>query len=146
MITIICWVAAVAYVEAVTEILLTGNIFSNQRHWLLNRSNEPFAWYEKGPYKWFICFVAELATCGHCLSVWVAGTIFWALPLTLTDYEIVDYAIKLFFLHRMSNVLHELLSRWFNRIPFNLVITKIENTQSILKDEIGETKNDEQNE
>ena len=138
MTILVCWVAAVFYVEAVTEILLTGSIFDAQRHWILMRPSQPFRWFQCGPYKFLICKLAELAVCGHCLSVWTAAMVFWALPLQLTDVVVVDYAIKLFFLQRLSNVLHELLSRWFNRVPWNLVVTNI---QSIEREQ-GGTQND----
>ncbi|MDP1712573.1 MAG: DUF1360 domain-containing protein [Candidatus Nanopelagicaceae bacterium] len=110
---LIAWLAATIYVEAVTEVLVSGEIFAMLRAKL-------------GP-----TFLGKLISCGYCLSVWVAATVFWVLPPILpVDSSLLlvfDGVVKLFVLHRVSNLFHELCSRWFKRVPFQLVLTKFEN-------------------
>lgn len=102
------WILAIIFVEAVTEILVDSQIFEGLRDWLYQNFE----------------FLHKLISCGYCLSVWVAGSIAWALPGMITGYFIPDMIIKLFVLHRASNGLHELLTRWFKRLPWTISLHK----------------------
>lgn len=112
LIYVLRWLITIIAVEAVVEIFVQSEIFIKVRIFFskLNPS-----------------FLGKLFTCGYCMSVWVSATIAWTLPGTLTEYQILDIIIKTFVLHRLSNVLHEALSRWFKRLPFELVFYTTQN-------------------
>lgn len=98
------------FVEAVTEILVSGDIFFKIRDWIGRKS----------------AFLGELIYCGYCTSVWVAGIIAWVNVLVLSDIYIVNYFITVMILHRLSNIIHELNSKIFGRRPWALAIHKSE--------------------
>ena len=115
-------------VEAITEIIVDGDIFFKIRNFLA-RINP-----------WFL---GELLKCGYCLSVWVAIPFGLAIGvkyvMTYTEYtnllkllhlnnEICNYyyiivlcVAFVFFTHRISNVIHESFKRFFDRYPFVLL-------------------------
>jgi hypothetical protein len=47
----------------------------------------------------------------------------WALPRLIVDSPL-DMVFRVFVVHRLSNALHELLSRWFGRMPWVLVLNQ----------------------
>lgn len=107
--TIILWIAAIIFVEAVTEIILNGSVLEKFRDVIHNFSK----------------FTSELISCGYCLSVWVSTSIAWALPLGFS-YKIIDVVVATFVLHRLSNIFHEFVVRWLGRIPWTLQLHKTE--------------------
>lgn len=109
MSNIALWVAAIIFVEAVTELLLNGEIFERPREIAYNLSD----------------FTAKLVGCGYCASVWVSASIAWALPIGL-PYRALDVIVATFVLHRLSNIFHELVARWLGRIPWTLQLHKTE--------------------
>ena len=118
----IAWILSIIAVEAVTEIIVQSNIFSRLRNALAKVSN----------------FLGEWITCGYCLSIWISASVAWFLPGDVTHIVIIDYLIRIFVLHRISNVLHELLSRWFSRLPIVLMIGKPVNIDDQIGDDDGE--------
>lgn len=99
------WILSIIAVEAVTEIIINGEIFLPIRNTLSKMS----------------VFLRKLLSCGYCSSVWVAASIAWALPGTVTGYLVIDIIIRTFVLHRLSNLAHELFGRLFARLPFTFV-------------------------
>ena len=91
-------------VEAITEILVQGDIFIGIRNKL--------ATINPG-------FLGKLVGCGYCVSVWVA--IPFALAYYLyhgTNFYLIMMIITIIFtIHRLSNLIHELFKRWFDRYP-----------------------------
>ncbi len=63
-----------------------------------------------------ILFFGKLFSCGYCMSVWVAAILFLWIP---------NWVLLIIIAHRASNVLHELFSRWFHRMPFTLVFNHV---------------------
>lgn len=67
--------------------------------------------------------VAEGMACGFCTSFWMAGLATWFLhPLPGP----AGFFAAWFLAQRFSNIWHELLSRWFQRIPLTLVLFRKE--------------------
>lgn len=84
--------------EAITEILVSGDIFSTFREyvWKINK------------------FFGKLINCGYCLSVWVSAS------LTIPIYyglELIYLIPLVFAIHRISNIWHELIVKWLKRLP-----------------------------
>lgn len=111
------WILAIIFVEAITEIIVQSEIFFSLRNFIARTS----------------AFLGNLISCGYCTSVWVSAIIGWALPgnvlylwMPNTTTMVIDCILKIFVLHRISNVLHEAFSRWFSRLPFSLVVNKID--------------------
>lgn len=113
MTIIVLWFIAILYVEAVTEILINGEIFAGFRDFLHNLSD----------------FTSQLITCGYCLSVWVSATIAWALPLPISNYSLINFIVATFALHRLSNVTHEAIVRWLQRFPL-LISLNVDHSES----------------
>jgi hypothetical protein len=111
----------IIFVEAVTEIITTSSIMSKFRQ-VLSYSD----------------FLGELIHCGYCTSVWVAASVAWVDPWIISEQFWINYAVTLFVLHRLSNVLHELMEKWLSRRPLTLAIHK---TEAVLLPDLGE--NDE---
>jgi hypothetical protein len=107
--SVVLWIMAIIFVEAVTEIIINGDIFLRLREFLYNLSK----------------FTGSLVGCGYCLSVWVSASIAWALPVGFS-YTTLNYIVAVFVLHRLSNIFHELVSRWLGRIPWTLQLHKTE--------------------
>jgi len=99
-------------VEAITEIIVSGDIFTELRGWFSRQKN------------WLLNFISRLITCGYCCSVWVSALLAWYIPI-YSEYWIMDLVIKTFVVHRLSNWFHEFMSRWFGRHPWTCVIHKI---------------------
>jgi len=103
------WLAVIIYVEAVTEIITSSGLFKKFRE-KIEEKNE---------------FLGNLVSCGYCCSVWVSITVAWTIPGAII-FPLVDFVIKVFVLHRLSNILHEGFSRWFSRHPWMIVLQKNE--------------------
>lgn len=103
------FLALTVTVEAITEIIVNGDIFQELRGWISRKSS----------------FFGMLISCGYCLSVWTAMLLAGSIPFKIVPFAVFDYVIKVFVLHRLSNVVHELIVRFLNRIPWQLVLTKI---------------------
>jgi len=116
-------IVMIVAIEAITEIIVDGDIFFKVRNFLA-RINP-----------WFL---GELLKCGYCLSVWVAIPFGLAIGIRYTNlstfypqgwyniyYSIVLCVAWLFFIHRISNVVHELFKRLFDRYPFVLLHQKV---------------------
>lgn len=54
--------------------------------------------------------VSILARCGYCVSVWAA-------MFLCIDIFIVKLIVQILVVHRMSNVFHEVIYRFLNRMP-----------------------------
>jgi hypothetical protein len=101
--------------------LVDSKIFFGLRNYLL--LTEPTDSFPK-----FKNFLGKLFSCGYCMSVWVAIPFAFLISGTIVNILGVDQFCKWMILHRVSNVLHELFSRWFNRTPWFLAIQKIDAT------------------
>ena len=98
---VVFWAAVVIFVEAVTEIIVSGEVFFGLRDAISSKSE----------------FLGKLVNCGYCTSIWVSATVAWAVPLPVTGHWFVDIPIKIFVIHRLSNAFHELIYRWLERVP-----------------------------
>ena len=109
MITIlIIWLGAILATEAIVELIVASEVLFNTRDWIAQRS----------------IFFGKLVNCGYCVSVWVAALMF-AYYLPIGQYMellcvnrfvwVITLIAKAVIVHRLSNVLHELFSRWFHR-------------------------------
>lgn len=111
MLIILSWFALAILTEAIVEIIVGSELLFTFRNF--------FAKINPG-------FLGKLFTCGYCMSVWVASIIivfvnpYCIVSEYLRDYQfsyIIDIIIKILILHRISNIWHEALSRWFNKYP-----------------------------
>lgn len=100
----------IIFVEAVTEILVASSIFEKPRLYLAQKSG----------------FLGELIHCGYCTSVWVSLGVAWIIPITISPYFFLNYIITAFILHRLSNVIHELINKWLGRRPISFAVHKTE--------------------
>jgi hypothetical protein len=92
------------FTEACTELLVKSAIFSSIRENLSQRGE----------------FLKQVLSCGYCTSVWVAS--FPALILSLSQSWFSGLAAFLFFvpvIHRLSNYLHNINDRWFDKYYIN---------------------------
>ena len=124
------WIFAIIAVEAAVELLVDSKFFFKLRNWT--------AKYNPG-------FLGELFSCGYCLSVWVAASIAWFLPGEISTISVVDFLVRLLVLHRVSNVFHELLSRYFKRLPLMVVfdlIKREEQPPTVPVHEVSDETND----
>lgn len=96
-------------VEAITQMIIDGDIFTELRGWLSRKSN----------------FISRLLGCGYCFSMWPSMVLAWSVPMDVTGYLLIDIVVKTFVVHRLSNWFHELMSRWLNRHPKTCVVHNI---------------------
>lgn len=111
----------VIFVEAFTEILVESSILAKPREFLARHSG----------------LLGELVHCGYCTSVWVSAAVAWIVPMfiwAVVPNFWISYVIALFVLHRLSNLFHELNSKWLNRRPIGLAVHK---TETVLMPDIG---------
>ena len=91
--------------EAVTEIITKSNLFSPIREFFFNRrSNALFNW------------VHDLLDCGYCTSVWIGwffAVLFFNEELFVNKY--IDWFFVGLFLHRLSNLLHNVYDRIYGQ-------------------------------
>lgn len=133
MITIFAWLAVIIAVEALTELITSSSIMFPIRDWFSKPPDETkkLRCPIRRSFRWLRGFIGELLNCGYCTSVWVAlllahfaptgkcvGCVLYAWPI---------FFIKVLVIHRLSNIVHELFSRWFSRSPFSFVLTHIHN-------------------
>lgn len=87
--------------ELLTELVVKSQIFLPFRKGISKLGG----WFEK------------LIQCGYCLSVWVAaGVVF----LTQTSYPLtgiswLDLGLMALVVHRLSNVLHNIIDKWTDK-------------------------------
>lgn len=93
------WLIVAVAVEAIVEILVASDLFDGfRRFWAKLAIPAPDEQHSLKhtifwcPYKIF--------TCGYCLSVWVAGLV------VLLDWSPASIIVKLFVIHRLSNLCH----------------------------------------
>ncbi len=121
------WLLTIVAVEAMVEVIVNADITLKVRVF--------FSKINPG-------FLGKLFSCGYCMSVWVAALVAWSLPGVLTDYVILDVIIKIFVVHRLSNVFHECVSRWQKRLPFEFVFHSVyQDNQEQSNDVIIDTEN-----
>lgn len=111
---LLIWLAAFVATEAVVELITASKVLFNFRDWVAQRS----------------AFFGDLINCGYCTSVWVATLLFsyylpvgYKLQAACADSVMVWLVVlvaKAAVVHRMSNVIHELFSRWFGRHRFGI--------------------------
>lgn len=106
------WIAAIIAVEAVVEIIVTSDIFIAFRAWV-TRVNPGF--------------FGKLFSCGYCMSVWIAGVAAFCFHSDLVGDPWIDWALRWQIVHRVSNAHHELLSRYFKRLPLVVVFNFVKN-------------------
>lgn len=100
-------------VEAITEILVESEIFRWPRE-TLARANG---------------LIGTLVHCGYCTSVWVSAALSWAFVTcawAIVPNFWVSFIVTTFVLHRLSNLWHELTSKWLNRRPITFAVHKTE--------------------
>jgi len=112
-------------VESITEILVSSAIFFDFRLFVSKNSK----------------FLGKLISCGYCSSVWVSLIVSSCTPQLLVNDVYIDYILKVFIYHRLSNLFHEFMSRYNKRLPFELVISNV-NLESNQREavEIDESK------
>lgn len=110
---IIIIIAIIIATEAITEIIVSSVLLEPLRDRLKK--------FKKWPWSW----LAYLIHCGYCSSVWVSFIL--VLPLPRIDILPIffDVCIKAMVVHRMSNLVHELFKRWFDRHPISIVLHRI---------------------
>lgn len=122
------WILLIIVVEAVTEIITSSDLTSGLRFWLT----------KKAETNKIAEFFNKVVSCGYCCSVWVSAAVAWIAPGSLI-YPFVDYILKVFGLHRLSNIFHEFVKRWLDRIPFAIVVSHIHaDDQSEQSEVLGE--------
>lgn len=101
----------IIFVEAMTEILTSSVILEKPR--ILLSSMCPL--------------FGELIHCGYCTSVWVSAIAVALTPLpAIFSVYWVNFMVTTFVVHRLSNILHELFSKWLNRRPLSFAVHKTE--------------------
>lgn len=88
--------------EAVVQLVIKSEIFSPIRR----LASKLGSW------------TAELFQCGYCLSVWVALGMITAVPnaiLLVSDYPGVNVLLTLLVVHRLSNVMHNVIDKWTDK-------------------------------
>jgi len=65
----------------------------------------------------FSNWLKELLSCGYCFSLWVAfGVVFLAqIHYSLTGNQWVDLVLTAFVVHRLSNILHNIIDKWTDK-------------------------------
>ena len=99
----------IIFIEALTEIIVASAIFAPIREVSTKYS-----------------YLGELMHCGYCTSVWVSASVAWIAPLAIGPHFLINYALTVFILHRLSNLFHEFNSKWLNRRPLSLSVYKTE--------------------
>jgi small basic protein len=106
---------AVVVVEAATELVVGSAIFLPLRSYM---------------GKW--SFTSKLFTCGYCLSVWIAALVAIVVPFMVVENYLINFVIETLLFHRLANFFHELLSRYFKRLPWEIVTTNIKHNEEII--------------
>ena len=92
---------AVILTELLTELVIKSEIFEPIRNWIFKLGD----WFEK------------LFKCGYCFSVWVAfGVVFLTqLSYPLTGSLWLDLGLTALVVHRLSNILHNVIDKWTDK-------------------------------
>ena len=87
--------------EAITELVIKSEIFEPLR----NRIKVVGSWFEK------------LFSCGYCFSVWSAFTVVFIAQISypLTGYILLDLSLTALIVHRLSNILHNIVDKWTDK-------------------------------
>jgi hypothetical protein len=90
-------------VELTTELIIKSTIFLPIRVYFINKSK----------------FLEELLTCGYCFSVW--ASMLWCIIFYITDNmpilvlnSLLNFGIIWLISHRLSNLLHGAIDRYFD--------------------------------
>ena len=118
----ITWLLAVIFVEAVTELILEAEILLWFRSLVARISS----------------YLGVLFSCGFCLSFWMSMPIAWSLDGDIIGIFTIDAIIRTIILWRISNVWHELLSRWFHKHPFVLMVSLNKSDDNIIVEDEDE--------
>jgi hypothetical protein len=101
--TYLLLVLGLAFVtEAMVELVIKSQIFSPFRR-LVSKL---------GPR------TTELFKCGYCFSVWVAMGMVLLVPsmvLPITDWRVVNAALTVLVVHRLSNIMHNVIDKWTDK-------------------------------
>ncbi len=87
--------------ESIVELVIKSTIFKPVRV-LISRLGD---------------WTAELMRCGYCFSVWVAFPLvyFSQVAITITDYSLLNAGLTVLVVHRLSNILHNMLDKWTDK-------------------------------
>lgn len=88
---------AIIATEAITELVVSSQIFFPIRDWL-------------GGTK----FIGYMINCGYCFSVWVSLFIAFAASY-IYNINILFFALLWMFIHRMSNIFHNIVKIFENK-------------------------------
>ncbi len=94
------FIVAVILTELLTELAVKSVIFKPAR--------ELFRKWKWGD---------QLVNCGYCFSVWAAPVVVFSLGLSynLTEWHVMDFALVSLVVHRLSNVLHNIIDKWTDK-------------------------------
>ncbi len=87
--------------EAMVELLVKSKFYDRPRQFLSR-------------WSWF----KSLINCGYCTSVWVALGFISVVPaavLPLSDWTFVNVLITLLLVHRLSNIMHNVIDKWTDK-------------------------------
>lgn len=115
-------IVSVIVIEAVTEILVASALFDRLRKWIGGEKADGL----EGKFG----LKGVLVWCGYCVSVAVGIGIAYLLHLSilakfdpklswLTPFEPIVWGIAI---HRVSNLWHEAIARFLNRVPLTLFL------------------------
>lgn len=99
-------------VEAIIEIIVESSLFGRFRNFISG---------------WV--FVGKLFTCPYCLSVWASAGVCWLLPNFLDINIVIWYVLHIFFVHRLSNILHSIINPKLQLKPKEEVIHIIDHNR-----------------
>lgn len=103
MYKLLIFLIAIVITETITEIITKSKLFEPLHEWFFNRRDNKF-----------FNFIHYLLDCPYCFSVWV-GTF---VSIFIVKFNIVSVYIDWFIvgllLHRLSNILHNIIDRTRN--------------------------------
>lgn len=93
-------------VESITQILIKSLILQDIRVFLLKKINN-----EKFTY---------LLSCGYCSSFWIATLLnlignYLSVSIILVDSKIINITILILITHRLSNIIHGAIDKYFDK-------------------------------
>lgn len=97
---LILFILSIVFVEAATELVVKSAIISRPREYIKSKNN----------------FIREMLSCGYCFSVWAS----FITSLYLFRYlegvnAVVAFLITWISLHRLSNYLHNINDKFFDK-------------------------------
>lgn len=91
--------------EAITELIVKGNILRDFRSFVQSKSN----------------FLNELLGCGYCFSFWAAAVVnllvffsLGVLPVQIGKGLVISFIVSVFVVQRLSNALHGAIDKYFD--------------------------------